>query len=63
MFANFFDTGGGYSYAFNQAVENAYDEGVLTVVAAGNENVCVPFFPAMIAARANASDVDQCWQL
>nr|QZX52278.1 protease [Aspergillus ochraceus] len=30
--------GGGYSYAFNQAVENAFDEGVLTVVAAGNEN-------------------------
>ncbi|KAI9369175.1 peptidase S8/S53 domain-containing protein [Aspergillus egyptiacus] len=30
--------GGGYSYAFNMAVENAYDEGVLSVVAAGNEN-------------------------
>ncbi|KAL5049017.1 hypothetical protein BDW71DRAFT_195843 [Aspergillus fruticulosus] len=30
--------GGGYSYAFNQAVENAYDEGVLSVVAAGNDN-------------------------
>ncbi|KAL4932192.1 subtilisin-like protein [Aspergillus undulatus] len=31
--------GGGYSYAFNNAVENAYDEGVLTVVAAGNDNI------------------------
>ncbi|RDW65929.1 S8 family peptidase [Aspergillus mulundensis] len=31
--------GGGYSYAFNQAVEDAYDEGVLSVVAAGNDNV------------------------
>ncbi|KAL4763017.1 S8 family peptidase [Aspergillus foveolatus] len=30
--------GGGYSYAFNQAVEDAYDEGVLSVVAAGNDN-------------------------
>ncbi|EAL89613.1 Basic amino-acid permease [Aspergillus fumigatus] len=30
--------GGGYSYAFNNAVENAFDEGVLSVVAAGNEN-------------------------
>ncbi|KAL4821857.1 alkaline protease 1 [Aspergillus spinulosporus] len=30
--------GGGYSYAFNQAIENAYDEGVLSVVAAGNDN-------------------------
>ncbi|KAL4945408.1 hypothetical protein BDV06DRAFT_209514 [Aspergillus oleicola] len=30
--------GGGYSYAFNNAVESAYDEGVLTVVAAGNDN-------------------------
>lgn len=30
--------GGGYSYAFNNAVQNAYDEGVLSVVAAGNEN-------------------------
>lgn len=33
------DPGGGYSYAFNQAVEDAYDEGVLSVVAAGNDNV------------------------
>ncbi|KAL4742525.1 alkaline protease 1 [Aspergillus similis] len=32
------DPGGGYSYAFNQAVEDAYDEGVLSVVAAGNDN-------------------------
>lgn len=31
--------GGGYSYAFNNAVESAFDEGVLSVVAAGNENV------------------------
>ncbi|CBF81670.1 hypothetical protein AN5558.2 [Aspergillus nidulans FGSC A4] len=31
--------GGGYSYAFNQAVEDAYDEGVLSVVAAGNDNI------------------------
>ncbi|KAL4941537.1 alkaline protease 1 [Aspergillus oleicola] len=31
--------GGGYSYAFNQAVENAYSEGVLSVVAAGNDGV------------------------
>ncbi|GIK03186.1 basic amino-acid permease [Aspergillus viridinutans] len=30
--------GGGYSYAFNNAVENAFKEGVLSVVAAGNEN-------------------------
>ncbi|KAL4913648.1 peptidase S8/S53 domain-containing protein [Aspergillus aurantiobrunneus] len=30
--------GGGYSYAFNNAVEDAYSEGVLTVVAAGNDN-------------------------
>lgn len=37
-------TGGGYSYAFNNAVENAFDEGVLSVVAAGNENVCIPRF-------------------
>jgi oryzin len=35
-------TGGGYSYAFNDAVENAFQEGVLSVVAAGNENVCKP---------------------
>ncbi|RAL12443.1 S8 family peptidase [Aspergillus homomorphus CBS 101889] len=30
--------GGSYSSTFNDAVENAFDEGVLTVVAAGNEN-------------------------
>ncbi|KAL4808300.1 alkaline protease 1 [Aspergillus unguis] len=30
--------GGGYSYAFNNAVEDAYDAGVLSVVAAGNDN-------------------------
>ncbi|KKK25089.1 hypothetical protein P175DRAFT_0495699 [Aspergillus ochraceoroseus IBT 24754] len=30
--------GGAYSYAFNNAVETAFDEGVLSVVAAGNEN-------------------------
>ncbi|RAL02524.1 S8 family peptidase [Aspergillus ibericus CBS 121593] len=30
--------GGGYSYAFNNAVESAFDDGVLSVVAAGNEN-------------------------
>jgi len=33
------DTGGGFSFAFNRAVENAYDSGVLSIVAAGNENV------------------------
>lgn len=37
-------TGGGYSYAFNNAVESAYQEGVLSVVAAGNDNVCIPAF-------------------
>ncbi|KAL4782826.1 peptidase S8/S53 domain-containing protein [Aspergillus varians] len=31
--------GGSYSYAFNNAVEDAYAEGVLSVVAAGNDNV------------------------
>ncbi|EAW10612.1 S8 family peptidase [Aspergillus clavatus NRRL 1] len=31
--------GGGYSYAFNNAVESAYEQGVLSVVAAGNEGV------------------------
>ncbi|KAF7118171.1 hypothetical protein CNMCM5793_007572 [Aspergillus hiratsukae] len=31
--------GGGYSYAFNNAVQSAYQSGVLSVVAAGNENV------------------------
>ncbi|PYI18642.1 Allergen Asp f 13 [Aspergillus violaceofuscus CBS 115571] len=30
--------GGSYSSTFNDAVENAFDEGVLSVVAAGNEN-------------------------
>lgn len=30
--------GGGYSYAFNNAVQTAYQAGVLSVVAAGNEN-------------------------
>ncbi|KAB8068163.1 Alkaline protease 1 [Aspergillus leporis] len=30
--------GGGYSRAFNEAVENAFAQGVLSVVAAGNEN-------------------------
>ncbi|KAB8250858.1 subtilisin-like protein [Aspergillus flavus] len=30
--------GGGYSKAFNDAVENAFEQGVLSVVAAGNEN-------------------------
>ncbi|KAL2819406.1 subtilisin-like protein [Aspergillus granulosus] len=30
--------GGGYSYSFNSAVENAFDVGVLSVVAAGNDN-------------------------
>ncbi|PYH99078.1 subtilisin-like protein [Aspergillus ellipticus CBS 707.79] len=30
--------GGGYSRTFNNAVENAFDMGVLSVVAAGNEN-------------------------
>ncbi|KAF9887767.1 Basic amino-acid permease [Aspergillus nanangensis] len=30
--------GGGFSQAFNTAVENAFDEGVLSIVAAGNEN-------------------------
>lgn len=40
----FFYTGGGFSQAFNDAVENAFDDGVLTVVAAGNENVGVPIF-------------------
>ncbi|GES61654.1 alkaline serine protease Alp1 [Aspergillus terreus] len=30
--------GGGYSKAFNDAVENAFNEGVLSIVAAGNEN-------------------------
>lgn len=33
-------TGGSFSFSFNRAVENAYSAGVLTVVAAGNENVC-----------------------
>ena len=31
--------GGSFSFSFNRAVENAYSSGVLTVVAAGNENV------------------------
>ncbi|PYH79294.1 Allergen Asp f 13 [Aspergillus uvarum CBS 121591] len=30
--------GGSYSSTFNDAVENAFDEGVLSIVAAGNEN-------------------------
>lgn len=30
--------GGGYSSAFNNAIQSAYDAGVVTVVAAGNEN-------------------------
>ncbi|KAE8146064.1 subtilisin-like protein [Aspergillus avenaceus] len=30
--------GGGYSQAFNRAVESAFEQGVLSVVAAGNEN-------------------------
>ncbi|KAL3455365.1 alkaline protease 1 [Aspergillus heterothallicus] len=30
--------GGGYSYSFNSAIEDAYDAGVLSVVAAGNDN-------------------------
>ncbi|KAB8232312.1 subtilisin-like protein [Aspergillus alliaceus] len=30
--------GGGYSQAFNDAVESAFEQGVLSVVAAGNEN-------------------------
>jgi len=33
--------GGGYSQAFNTAVQNAYELGVITVVAAGNDNVSV----------------------
>jgi oryzin len=40
-------TGGGYSYAFNNAVQSAYQSGVLSVVAAGNDNVCVP--PSQLA--------------
>ncbi|KAL4881973.1 peptidase S8/S53 domain-containing protein [Aspergillus karnatakaensis] len=31
--------GGGYSYSFNNAIESAYEDGVLSVVAAGNDNV------------------------
>ncbi|KAI9932964.1 Basic amino-acid permease [Aspergillus wentii] len=31
--------GGQYSYAFNRAVENAFEAGVLSVVAAGNEGI------------------------
>ncbi|KAL4867023.1 hypothetical protein BDV12DRAFT_128073 [Aspergillus spectabilis] len=30
--------GGGYSYSFNNAIESAYEDGVLSVVAAGNDN-------------------------
>lgn len=35
-------TGGTFSFAFNNAVESAFDRGVFSIVAAGNENVCIP---------------------
>lgn len=35
-------TGGTFSFAFNNAVESAFGRGVLSIVAAGNENVRVP---------------------
>lgn len=36
--------GGSFSFALNRAVENAYSSGVLCIVAAGNENVCLPIY-------------------
>ncbi|EYE92684.1 S8 family peptidase [Aspergillus ruber CBS 135680] len=44
--------GGGYSFAFNRAVENAYDSGVLSVVAAGNENMDARFTSPASAENA-----------
>ncbi|KAL6866366.1 hypothetical protein ACO1O0_002474 [Amphichorda felina] len=54
--------GGGYSSAFNTAVNNAYSSGVLSVVAAGNDNAnAANYSPASAANAITVGSIDSAW--
>ena len=54
--------GGGYSSAFNTAVNNAYSSGVLSVVAAGNDNAnAANYSPASAANAITVGSIDSSW--
>ncbi|OTB02976.1 hypothetical protein M426DRAFT_74299 [Hypoxylon sp. CI-4A] len=56
--------GGGYSSAFNNAVNSAYSSGVLSVVAAGNDGVdAANTSPASAANAITVGAIDKTWTI
>lgn len=55
--------GGGYSAAFNTAVNNAFSAGVVSAVAAGNDNTnAISTSPASAAGAITVGAVDSQWR-
>lgn len=55
--------GGGYSAAFNNAVRSAYNSGVLSVVASGNENaLAANGSPASAPEAITVGAIDSSWR-
>ena len=55
--------GGGFSSAFNTAVNNAYSAGIVTTVAAGNDNVnAANVSPASAANAVTVGAIDSAWR-
>lgn len=56
--------GGGFSGAFNDAINSAFDSGIVTVVAAGNEGQeAANFSPASAEGAITVGAIDSTWRM